>query len=177
MSTPTREKIAAGNTPLAMGASTWTWALRTVLLAGCAAATIDIVFAFVFFGWTLGITPVRVLQSVATGWYGRVSFEGGMATAAVGLISHYIILIVAAWFYYLASRRLSLLNRAPLACGVAFGVAIYVAMTFVIVPLSATPARALTLSVVSVGQFLIHPVIGIAISMIVRRRASAGARA
>jgi hypothetical protein len=70
---------------------------------------------------------------------------------------------------YLASRRLPLLNRSPLACGVAFGLAIYVAMTFVIVPLSATPARALTLSVVSVGQFLIHPVLGVAIALIVRR--------
>jgi hypothetical protein len=40
-----------------------------------------------------------------------------------------------------------------------------------IVPLSATPARALTLSVVSVGQFLIHPVLGIAIAMIVERNA------
>jgi len=38
--------------------------LRTVLLAGIAAATIDIVFAFEFFGALLGITPVRVLQSV-----------------------------------------------------------------------------------------------------------------
>jgi uncharacterized membrane protein len=62
------------------------------------------------------------------------------------------------------------LNRAPLASGIAFGVAIYIAMTFVIVPLSATPARALTLSIVSAGQFLIHPVIGIAIAMIVRNR-------
>jgi hypothetical protein len=147
-------------------------ALRTVLLAGCAAATIDIVFAFVFFGWTLGITPVRVLQSVASGWYGRASFDGGLTTASVGLVSHYFILIVAAWFYYLASRRLALLNRSPLACGIAFGVAIYIAMTFVIVPLSATPARALTLSVVSAGQFLIHPVIGVAIAMIVRRHAA-----
>ena len=151
-------------------------ALRTVLLAGCAAAAIDIVFAFVFFGWTLGITPLRVLQSVATGWYGRASFEGGLTTAAVGLVSHFFILIVAAWFYYLASRRLPLLNRSPLAYGIAFGVGIYVAMTFIIVPLSATPARALTLSVVSAGQFLIHPVLGIAIAMIVRHHAPARLR-
>jgi hypothetical protein len=44
-------------------------------------------------------------------------------------------------------------------------------MTFVIVPLSATPARALTLSIVSVGQFLIHPVIGVAVAIITRGRA------
>jgi Na+/phosphate symporter len=168
MSSPTVKEVALGNLGEATAMNHSTSALRTVLLAGCAAATIDIVFAFVFFGWTLGITPVRVLQSVATGWYGRASFEGGLTTAAVGLASHFFILIVAAWFYYLASRRLPLLNRAPLAGGIAFGIAIYIAMTFVIVPLSATPARALTLSIVSVGQFLIHPVIGIAIAIITR---------
>jgi len=150
-------------------------ALRTVLLAGLAAATIDIVFAFVFFGALLGITPVRVLQSVATGWYGRDSFDGGLATAAVGLVSHYFILIVAAALYFIASRRIALLNRHAVACGIAFGLAIYVAMTFVIVPLSATPPRSLTLSVASIGQFLIHPVIGLAVALIVRRAAHGGA--
>jgi hypothetical protein len=170
MSSPTVKERTLGNLTGTSAMNHSASALRTVLLAGCVAATIDIVFAFVFFGWTLGITPVRVLQSVATGWYGRASFEGGLTTAAVGLVSHYFILIVAAWFYYLASRRLSLLNRAPLVSGIAFGVAVYIAMTFVIVPLSATPARALTLSIVSAGQFLIHPVIGIAIAMIVRNR-------
>jgi len=143
--------------------------LRTVLLAGIAAATIDIVFAFAFFGALLGITPVRVLQSVATGWYGRDSFDGGLATAAVGLVSHYFILIVAAGLYYGASRSIALLNRHAVACGIAFGLAIYIAMTFVIVPLSATPPRSLTWSVASIGQFLIHPVIGLAVALIVRR--------
>ncbi len=176
MSTSALKETAAGNAQDAMATNPGTSALRTVLLAGLAGATIDIVFAFLFFGWTIGISPLRVLQSVATGWYGRASFDGGLVTAAVGLVSHFFILIVAAWFYYLASRRLPLLNRSPLACGVAFGIAIYVAMTFVIVPLSATPARALTLSVVSVGQFLIHPVIGVAIAMIVQRRARCSPR-
>lgn len=145
-------------------------ALYTVLLAGCAAATIDIVFAFVFFGWQLGITPTRVLQSVASGLYGPASYEGGMPTAAAGLLAHYFILIVAAWWYYLASRRIGLLNRHYVVCGVLFGIAIYVAMTFVIVPLSAARMRPLTWNAVTVGQFLIHPVLGLAIAAIVRRR-------
>jgi hypothetical protein len=148
-------------------------ALQTILLAGCAAAAIDIIFAFVFFGWTLGITPVRVLQSVASGLYGRASFDGGLSTAAVGLIAHFLILIVAAWWYYLASRRLPLINRHPAVCGVAFGLAIYVVMQYVVVPLSAAP-RGHPSTINVIGQFLIHPVIGYAIAMIVRRRAPAG---
>lgn len=149
-------------------------ALGTVLLAGAAAATIDILFAFAFFGWQLGITPLRVLQSVASGLYGPASFQGGWATGLVGLVAHYCILIVAAGCYYLASLRLPVLNRRAVLCGLAFGIALYVVMTFVIVPLSAARMRPLTLTVVSVGQFLIHPVLGLAIAFIVRRASRAG---
>jgi len=35
--------------------------------------------------------------------------------------------------------------------------------------------RSLTLSVASIGQFLIHPVIGLAVALIVRRAAHGGA--
>jgi hypothetical protein len=146
--------------------------LRTLLLAGCAAATIDLVFAFIFFGATLGVTPVRILQSVASGLYGRASFDGGLTTAAVGFIAHYLILIVAAWWYWLASRRLPQLNRHWVASGIAFGLAIYVVMTFIVVPLSAA-ARGTPTTINVIGQFLIHPVIGVAIAAIVRRRAAA----
>lgn len=148
-------------------------ALRTVLYAGATAATIDIVFAFVFFGIRLGATPVRVLQSVATGLYGRSAFDGGLATAAVGLIAHYSILVVAAWFYWLAWQRLPALHRRVVAWGLLYGIAIWLAMTFVIVPLSAAPPRAFAVTVNSIGQFLIHPVLGVAIALIVCRGARA----
>ena len=142
----------------------------TALLAGGAAATIDILFAFAFFGWQLGATPQRVLQSVASGLLGPAAFTGGAAAAALGLAAHYGILIVAAAFYLAASLRLAGLNRRPLAGGVAFGVAIYIAMTFVIVPLSAAHMRPLTVNMVSIGQFAIHPVLGLAIALVVRAR-------
>jgi hypothetical protein len=150
-------------------------ALRTVLLAGCTAAAIDLLFAFVFFGWTLGITPVRVLQSVASGLYGRASFEGGLATAAVGCIAHFFILNVAAWWYWLASRRLRQLNRYWMPSGIAFGLAIYVVMTFIVVPLSAAP-RGHPALINVIGQFLIHPALGLAIAAIVKRAAASGLR-
>lgn len=143
---------------------------RTALLAGGAAATIDILFAFAFFGWQLGVTPQRVLQSVASGLLGPAAYSGGAAAATLGLVAHYFILIVAAATYLAAAQRLPMLNRRAVQCGLAFGVAIYVAMTFVIVPLSAAHMRPLTMNAVSIGQFAIHPVLGLAIALIVRAR-------
>jgi hypothetical protein len=144
-------------------------ALRTILIAGCTAATIDLLFAFAFFGWQLGITPIRVLQSVASGFFGTASYSGGATTAAIGFIAHYSILIVAASFFWFASRRLPFLVRWPIVAGMLFGVCVYCAMTFVIVPLSAARMRALSWSAVTIGQFLIHPVLGVAIALIVRQ--------
>lgn len=147
-------------------------AARTILLAGVAAGTIDMLFACIFFGFRVGATPMRVMQSIASGLFGPASFDGGWATAAAGFVAHYVILIVAAGMYYFASRRMRWLNRNAITAGLLFGLAIYVAMTFVIVPLSAAKSRPLTLSINDVGQFLIHPVLGIAIAMIVRRAAA-----
>jgi uncharacterized membrane protein YagU involved in acid resistance len=170
MDTPAVDPAAPGTLDARPAAPPRPASALTALIAGFAAATIDIVFAFAFFGWQLGVTPQRVLQSVASGLLGTDAFTGGAAAAAVGFVAHYAILIVAAAIYVLATRRLPALNRHAVASGVAFGIAIYVAMTFVIVPLSAAHMRPLTLNGVTIGQFLIHPVLGLAIALIVRAR-------
>ncbi|HEX6834812.1 MAG TPA: hypothetical protein VF132_14840, partial [Rudaea sp.] len=137
-------------------------------LAGAAAATIDILFAFVFYGLRVDATPLRVLQSIASGLFGRASFEGGIATAAAGLVAHYVILIVAAWWYYLAALRLRALTAHPVTFGALYGVVIYFVMHLVVVPLSAAPAFKFNF-VNQACEFFNHGVLGIAISLIVAR--------
>ena len=142
-------------------------ALRTILLAGAAAATLDLMFAFAFYGATVGASPVRILQSIASGAYGMASFNGGIATALFGLVAHYGILIVAASFYYAASLFLLALRRHAVPCGLLFGIAIYWVMHYVVLPLSAAPKfRTTTLSATS--EFLMHLVLGLTIALIVR---------
>ena len=150
-----------------------TVSLRTILLAGCAAAAIDLAFAFLFFGIGFGVAPMRVMHSIASGFFGSAAFEGGATTAAIGVVAHFFILIVAASFYYLASRRFAWLSRNAIVSGLLFGLAIYVVMTFLVLPLSATPPRH-SVWTAALGQFLIHPVIGVAIALIVRRSAGRG---
>ena len=145
--------------------------LSTIVLAGSAAAAIDLVFAFVFFGIGFGVAPMRVMQSIASGLFGSAAFDGGAATAAIGVAAHFFILNVAASFYYVVSRRIAWLNQNALLSGLLFGLAIYVVMTFVVLPLSAIPPRH-SVWTAALGQFLIHPVLGVAIALIVRRRAT-----
>jgi hypothetical protein len=117
-----------------------TRAIRTVLTAGFVAGALDIVAAFVIYGW-LGVGPVRILQSIAAGLLGAGAARGGAATAALGLFLQFFIATVAALAYYVGSLRLPALRERPVVWGAAYGVAVYVFMNFLVVPLSAVPNR------------------------------------
>jgi len=142
-------------------------ALRAIVLAGAAAATLDLAFAFTFYSATVGASPVRILHSIASGAFGMAAFDGGIATAAFGLLAHYFILIVAASFYFAASTRVAALRQRAAICGPLFGVAIYCVMHYVVLPLSAAPKfRTSTLSISS--EFLMHLLLGLTIALVVR---------
>src|SRR5260370_24683435 len=50
----------------------------------------DITAALVVYGY-LGLKPVPLLQGIASGLLGPKSFQGGLATALLGLLSHFVI--------------------------------------------------------------------------------------
>ena len=112
--------------------------LRAIVWGGLIAGAFDLIYAFVWYG-PRGVSPLRIMQSIASGLLGKEAYEGGAATAALGGVLHFFILIVAAAMYYAASRRLTLLTRQPIVCGLLFGLAIWVVMNLVVVPLSAFP--------------------------------------
>ena len=96
----------------------------------------DIAFAFVV-SWLRGVGPVRVLQSVASGLLGEAARDGGLATAALGGVLHFLIAFIWAAVYWLTSRKLKVLVRHPVACGLLYGFAVYAFMYLVVLPLSA----------------------------------------
>lgn len=144
-------------------------AARAILWGGLLAGVGDIVFAFVVNGLR-GVGPVRVLQSVAGGVLGPAAREGGLAAAALGGALHFLIALCAAAAYWLASRRLGVLVRRAVVCGLLYGVAVYLFMDFVVVPLSAVyfkPSRAPSaLLLNSAGHMLL---VGLPIALAARR--------
>lgn len=144
-------------------------AARAILWGGVLAGVGDIAFAFVVNGLR-GVGPVRVLQSVAGGVLGPAAREGGLAAAALGGALHFVIAFGAAAVYWLASRRLGALVRRAVACGLLYGVAVYLFMNFVVVPLSAAyfkPSHAPSaLLLNSAGHMLL---VGLPIALAARR--------
>ncbi|HEV8268186.1 MAG TPA: hypothetical protein VGR00_08140, partial [Thermoanaerobaculia bacterium] len=69
---------------------------RAILVAGAAVGCLDILDAFVFFGIRNHVAPTRILQGIASGAIGRVSFDLGLLSAALGLFFHFLIAFAVA---------------------------------------------------------------------------------
>jgi hypothetical protein len=143
---------------------TWT----AVLLAGLAAGVGDTLLAVGMHR----VSPVVVYQAVASGLWGRASFRGGLATAALGMALHFFIATTAAAVYVAASSRLRLLVARAIPCGLAFGAAVYFFMKEVVLPLSAARPIAFTWAGV-MGHALL---VGLPIALVARRSREGASR-
>jgi hypothetical protein len=114
--------------------------LRAALMGGFVAGALRIIYAFVTSA-AEGHDPVWVLQSIASGALGMNAFGGGLVAAALGIIFHFGIAVVAAGIYMAASRRLELLERFVIPSGILYGATVYTFMNFVVIPLSDFPYK------------------------------------
>lgn len=119
--------------------------LKRYVLAAFVVGALDIGEVMIFAGIRNGTSPVRILQSVATGVLGRDSYQGGWQSALLGLALHFFIASVVVAVYFLASRRIEALRESPVIMGAIYGLLVYLFMNFVVLPLSATGGPRFTL--------------------------------
>jgi hypothetical protein len=142
-------------------------ALHAIVSAGLIAGILDITSAFVI-AELKGTGSIRMLQGIASGLLGAPSFEGGMATAGLGLVIHFFIAFTAASVFYLGSRQFSFLTRHAVVSGLAYGIAVYIFMYWIVVPLR-FPSVHHSVSR-DVTAVIIHMIlIGLTIALVVRR--------
>ena len=108
-------------------------ALRTIVTAGLVVGVLDISSAFVIW-WQRGVALQHGLQGIAGGLLGAKSYEGGMATAAVGLALHFFIAFVVVSTFYLTSRRITFLTKQAVVSGVLYGIGVYIVMYWFVLP-------------------------------------------
>lgn len=142
----------------------------TILLAGLIAGLLDGLDAAIVISRMNRVSAERIFQFIASGLLGRASFGGGWPTALLGVVCHFVIATSAAGVYYVVSRKVPLLGRRPLLAGPIFGLAVFVVMQYVVVPLSATPkGRGLT-PLAPVNLLISHIFcVGIPIALVVSR--------
>jgi hypothetical protein len=143
-------------------------AMLAVLWAGFACGVLDITAAFVVYGF-FGAKPVPLLQGIASGLLGPKAFDGGLATALLGLLCHFVIAFGAATVYFVASRALRVLVDQAVVFGALYGVAVYFFMNRIVLPLSAVAKRPFSMKFMIIGVVVHIFCVGLPISLTVRR--------
>lgn len=135
-----------------LGASRKNGAFYAIAAGGLIAGTLDLTQALFLFGR-------RVPLAIAAGLLGPSAFQGGPATYILGVLLHFFIACSATSVYYAASRRLGFLLEYPLVCGLFFGMAVDLVMSFIVLPVSALHDR---------GPYELHDVLlGLGVHMVI----------
>src|SRR5437879_5453727 len=144
--------------------------LLAVVWGGLASGVLDITAALIVYGY-LGAKPLRLLQGIASGLLGPRAYSGGIATALLGLLCHFVIAFSAAAVYVAASRVTPFLVRRAVLCGVLYGIAVYFFMNRVVVPLSAAAKFPFSFKMIVIGVIIHILCVGLPISLAARRYA------
>jgi hypothetical protein len=138
-------------------------AFLAIGVGGLLAGTLDLMQACILFGWKIPLV-------IAGGLLGPGATHGGAGTYVLGLVLHYFIATSATSIYYSASRKLFFLTEHPVVCGLFFGIAVELVMSFIVLPLSALHARGpYELHDIIQGLMVHMVVVGLPISFTVRR--------
>src|SRR5262252_8502532 len=132
----------------------------------------DITAAILTWKIKANVPPIRVLQSVASGWMGKDAFTGGIKTAVLGLGFHFLIAFTATTVFYLVSRKIEFLLNNAWVAGALYGVLVYGFMYWVVMPLSNVKRGAFSLEV-EITAVITHIIcVGLPIALWVRKFSS-----
>ena len=137
----------------------------TALLAG----TLDITAAMTNFAVSSGRNPLQVLPYVASGVFGKAAFNGSPTMLVWGLVFHFGIALAFTVFYFWLYLRLAWLGRHPVLGGLLYGIAVWLVMNRVVVPLSQVPVGPFNLTQALINAGILMLCIGLPISLLAHR--------
>ncbi len=145
---------------------------RAVLYGGIASGLLDATDGVIAFYLMYGFNPIQVLQFIASGAIGSKAFEGGLATAGLGMFYHFVIAFAAAGVFAVAAYWFRIFRDHWIVTGLVFGALVWAFMNLYVVPNSAAQPPALTLPAVLNGIIGHALFVGVAISYFTRHLGS-----
>jgi hypothetical protein len=147
-------------------------ALNTIVTAWLVAGTMDLTAAVTYYPLTAGVRPVRIVQGIASGVLGASAFQGGLKTAVLGVVLHYLIALIWTVVFFVAARRFKVLTKHVVPVGLTYGVVVWLMMNLVVLPLSNVRHAPIHLGPAVTGAVILMFCIGLPIAVIVGRRLS-----
>ncbi len=137
-----------------------------IVVGGLIVGVLDLTYAILVYSPQ---KPILIPQTIASGVLGMKSYSGGVQTAVLGVVLHFLIALGAAIAYYLASRKLAFLVHRAVTFGLIYGALVYLFMHMVVLPLSAVPHSNMPL-IYKICEFVEHWFcVGLPIALSVRR--------
>src|SRR5260370_15130730 len=98
--------------------------LLAILWGGLLCGVLDITAALVVYG-SMGAKPLRLLQGIAAGLLGQRTYNGGGATAFLGLLCPFVMAFSAPGGFVAASRLMPFLVPPPSLSRGLYRIAVY----------------------------------------------------
>jgi hypothetical protein len=151
--------------------STLSDVVRAGLIAGIAAAVVEMIPVLLIQGLMLHVSPVRIFQSIASGLMGKAAYAGGIGSALLGGLVHTAISLVAGLIFAFAANLWRMLLARPVLAGLGYGIIVYIVMSYLVLPLSAVAFKPATNPALIAMSVTIHMVaFALPISLICWRR-------
>jgi len=142
--------------------------LHTIVLGGLAVGVLDATAASLT-ALLRGGSPERVWQYVASSLLGTESFDRGTTSVLIGLLIHFGVAFGVAAVFYLLARIFPLLLRRPVASGIIYGIVVYFAMAYAIVPMTAVKQGGFSWSGLAIGIITHIVCVGLPPAIIAKR--------
>ncbi len=148
--------------------------LRSIVLGGLIIGILDAIVYHWFVSSVLGGYPlIMVYQYMASGALGNAAFEGGIPTALLGALFHFIVSFVVAAVFILSADRITLLRRYAVPGSLVYGIGVFIVMNLIVLPLSKAPPLPPPTTPQLIAQIVDHMlVIGLPLGILVQRNAN-----
>lgn len=140
-----------------------------VLIAWFVAGTLDITTAILYYVGLSGARAERLLQGIASGLLGARAFDGGAATALLGLALHYLIALIWTLVFFVAFRALGALRRRLILIGIVYGLIVWLVMNLVVLPLSNVSRGPFQPRAAAIAAIILIFCIGLPMSLVIGR--------
>ena len=145
--------------------------LRLSVIAGLICGAVDVIIFHWFIQNVLsGVPLITLYQYIASGALGESAFAGGIPTALLGVLFHFIFSIVIAGVFILGVDRIPLLRRHIIPGSLLYGFGVFIVMNMIVTPLSATPPLPTPTTSELIVTIIVHILVaGLLLGIVVRR--------